>query len=294
MHPVLVLGSELTHHSLWYPTILGVLVVVAAVTLFCGSVYLLLATNLGARLGFLVAIGALSGFMVILSGLWMTTSSPLNTLKGQIPAWRVVEVVNKPVQSKVSKVRDITKQGTKVDPTEAANVKAVVDEALITKEALPTAPLAPDANKWAKYDFADVTKYLVPQTYEIGGRAKSSLKDRLFHPPLYAVVEFCPATSPTPPVFGLPPLKQRCVDVQQLPAGDALRQSFPSGSKFMILERDLGSLRVPPIVAFLAAVIVFVLSLLGLHWRERDEQERAAAAAAGPTPAPARAEEETR
>ena len=43
--------------------------------------------------------------------------------------------------------------------------------------------------------------------------------------------------------------------------------------------RDLGSLRVPPFVAFVCFTILFVLGLLMLHWRERDEQEAEAAAA---------------
>ena len=46
------------HPNLWNPTILGVLVVLSAIGLFCGSAYLLLGTNLGARLGFLVARAA--------------------------------------------------------------------------------------------------------------------------------------------------------------------------------------------------------------------------------------------
>ena len=41
-------------------------------------------------------------------------------------------------------------------------------------------------------------------------------------------------------------------------------------------ERDLGSLRVPPFVAFLAFSLLFGLTLLALHWRERDLQEQAA------------------
>ena len=92
----LTLASELLHKGLWYPTILGVLVVVAGIALFCGSIYVLLGTNLGARLGFLVAFTGLMGFMVILSLLWTTTSSPLNTIKGRIPQWKVQEVVADP------------------------------------------------------------------------------------------------------------------------------------------------------------------------------------------------------
>src|SRR5919201_4339744 len=113
-----LLGTSegIPHPTLWYPTILGVFVVVAAVALFCGSIYLLLATNLGARLGFLVAAAALSGFMVLLSAMWLTTSSPLNTLKGRVPAWKVVDQVDSIGKSKISEIRTIQKKGVVVDP----------------------------------------------------------------------------------------------------------------------------------------------------------------------------------
>ena len=39
----------------WDPVITGYLAVLISVLVLCGSVYLLLATNLGVRLGFLVA-----------------------------------------------------------------------------------------------------------------------------------------------------------------------------------------------------------------------------------------------
>ena len=41
-------ASELVNPNIWYPTILGVLVVVAGVVLFVGSTYLLLGSILGA------------------------------------------------------------------------------------------------------------------------------------------------------------------------------------------------------------------------------------------------------
>ena len=134
----LLLAAELVEKSLWYPTILGVLVVVCAVGLFCGSVYLLLGTNLGARLGFLVAFTGLMGFLLILSTLWITTASPLNTLKGRIPQWKVQQVVPTSTRRRSKQVRDIAEKQNKVDPTEAANVKAAVDAALVTKVGTPT------------------------------------------------------------------------------------------------------------------------------------------------------------
>jgi hypothetical protein len=187
MHSSLIIGAELKNHSLWYPTILGVLVVVAGVVLFCGSVYLLLATNLGARLGFLIAVAALSGFMIVLSLLWWTTQSPLNTFKGSIPSWKPLQVVNAPSDSNVATVQGILKKGKKVDTIEAANVKATVDATLVRVVAEPGAPLPAGANKFAAFDLP--TDYLVTNTYEIGGRNTHGLGHfftRFFHPPLYA------------------------------------------------------------------------------------------------------------
>ena len=43
----------------WEPELRGILIVIIAVAVLCGSVYLVLGTNLGARLGFLVALSGL-------------------------------------------------------------------------------------------------------------------------------------------------------------------------------------------------------------------------------------------
>ena len=86
--------------NLWDPTILGVLVALSAVGLFCGSVYLLLGTNLGApaRLPRRRA-RASTGFMVLLSSLWITTATPLNSPKGRPAGWEVKEVVDDPADA---------------------------------------------------------------------------------------------------------------------------------------------------------------------------------------------------
>ena len=93
MFALMLLAQEGGEKTLWNPTILGVLVVLSAIGLFCGSVYLLLATNLGARLGFLVASASLFGFLVLLSILWMTTFTPLESPKGRDTSWKIKEIV---------------------------------------------------------------------------------------------------------------------------------------------------------------------------------------------------------
>ncbi|MFI5053072.1 MAG: hypothetical protein ACHQDE_01820 [Acidimicrobiia bacterium] len=270
----MMLATELLHKSLWYPTILGVLVVVSAVVLFMGSIYLLLGTNLGARLGFLVTFTCLFGFLMILSLLWTTTASPLNTLKGRIPQWKVQQVVENIDQAKKETARTIVKKANEADTTESSNVKAAVDAALVTKSALPTAPLGPDDNKFALPAFTDVTKYEILGTWEIGGSHPQFWKGQFTHSEQLAVVQFC-ETAPVPAdrAFGLPPLPPECADGGQ--------------TGYVVLTRDLGSLRFPPFIAFVSFSILFVLGLLMLHWRERDEQDAEAAAAAS-TPAPER------
>jgi hypothetical protein len=266
----LVLASELTHKTLWYPTILGVLVVVAGVVLFMGSIYLLLGTNLGARLGFLVAFTGFAGFMVILTLLWCTTASPLNTLKGRIPSWKIDEVVTNLTDAKNPDVRNIDTRQNKVDTTELSNVKAAVDEALVTQVETPTEPLAEGANKFA--EFAEVSDYQVLAVYEVGGSDPQFWKLQLTHEPLVAVAQFCQVQPPPPDrPFGLPPLPPECDTAEGANSG------------YVVLHRDLGSLRVPPFVALGMSVILFGVGLLALHWRERDEME-AEAARSRPTP----------
>lgn len=260
----MILASELTEKGLWYPTILGVLVVVAAVVLFCGSIYLLLGTNLGARLGFLVAFTGLAGFMVILTLLWCTTSSPLNTLKGRVPAWEVQQVI--PDLSKADKAaaRTIVTKQNEVDTAEAANVKASVDEALVRQVETPTHVPEEGANEFAKFDV--VTDYEILGTWETGGSDPQFWKGEFTHEEQVAVVQFCEvAEEPADRPFGLPPIPPECADEGE--------------TGYVVLVRDLGSLRFPPFVAFVAFSILFVLGLLMLHWRERDEQEAEAAAA---------------
>lgn len=257
-----LLGASegIPHPTLWYPTILGMLVVVSAIGLFCGSAYLLLATNLGARLGFLVAAAALSGFMVLLSAMWLTTASPLNTLKGRVPSWKVVAQVDSLDKSSIPAVRGIQSAGSAVDPAEAANVKAAVDTELVVPQQQGDLP-KPPTPKFAKYQLS--TEYVVSDTREVGGSKPQFWKLQFTHKPKYATVQVCPAQSVKLAQGAAPPT----------PTCDPTKPV-----SYLVLERDLGSLRVPPFVVLVCSTLLFALSLLCLHWRERDEQEAAAAA----------------
>jgi hypothetical protein len=104
-----VLSSELatTFAGIaWDPHLRGALAVITAVAILCGSVYLLLGTNLGARLGLLVALAGLAGFMVIITLLWWIAPPGIGP-KGDSPSWTAVEVfVNDGTQVARTEVAD--------------------------------------------------------------------------------------------------------------------------------------------------------------------------------------------
>ncbi|MCU1449418.1 MAG: hypothetical protein JWP02_1588 [Acidimicrobiales bacterium] len=314
-----LLGAEgIKNPTIWYPTILGVLVVVAAVGLFCGSVYLLLATNLGARLGFLVAAAALSGFMVLLSSLWMTTASPLTTLRGRVPAWQVKTVQANPSSSNIPAVRDIESSKQKLDPAldaaEFSSVKAAIDAKVVTALPIGGEPLPAGTNDFANETaalrvkqanqarakliaggataaeaataipdpiaFAAPTEYQVVNVYETGGARPDFFQGKFTHTPKYAVAELCPVDTQRATAFGQRKPQAIC---------DLNQPNFT-----VVVERDLGSVRVPPMIVFIVSSLLFLLSLLSLHWYEKDRNAAALARSAAPkqpapTPTPANA-----
>ena len=71
------------------PHIRGVLVIVVAVTVLIGGIWLILSTNVGSRLGFLVTLTGLFGWMAVMGGIWTAYGIGL---VGERPEWRITEV----------------------------------------------------------------------------------------------------------------------------------------------------------------------------------------------------------
>jgi len=71
----------------WEPELRGILIVIIATVTLCGSIYLVLGTNLGARLGFLVALSGLAGWMALMGGIWLIYGIGL---KGPEPSWESI------------------------------------------------------------------------------------------------------------------------------------------------------------------------------------------------------------
>ena len=249
-----ILAAEATKHLDLVGKLRGYAIVVFAVGLFCGSIYLLLATNLGGRLGFLVAFASLSGFLMLLGLIWFTNLTPLNALHGPPPHWEVKEIVANPAQAKTEKARTIDKEGAPVDAGAQGEIKATVDAAVTA-----------EGGEFKQFNSA--TDYVVVKAERVGGGGESFFRHRA----LYAVmgiqaakkVEALPGAAPPPP---------------------AADPSKPV--KYVVLERNLGAMRQPPLVMSTAFGLLFALSVYVMHTMERAEQ-KAKAAGLEPAPAPA-------
>jgi hypothetical protein len=254
MHLALVLAAT---NTLWDPTIIGILAPVAGVFLFCGSAYLLLSTNLGARLGFLVAASALTGFMVLLSTLWLTTNTPLESPKGRAASWKAVEIDNSFADAKIPAIRDIAQQGSLLPPQTATTIRSFLDSAFVRVTPLPGAK--PAVQPFAQFDAGaayitdDPTQNL--RTYQIGGQPNHYF----WHKPEYAAVQYCITLAEVVPFGQKPPLPKCDPDQPR---------------KVAVLEYDFGSTRLPPVCYLFGSIILFIISMLGLHWYELDERER--------------------
>ena len=233
----------------------GYLVVVAAVTLFCGSIYMLLATDVGKRLGFLISFATLTGFLCMLGLIWFTNLTPLNALHGPGPHWNVHDVVENLADTEVEAARDITETGDPIPEADQGEIKASLDTTLTES-----------GGEFAKYSSAD--QYVVLDAFERGGGTSGFLK--LGHATHYATmtvqgvkeVEPLPGQAPPPPT------------------ADSEKPKYTA-----VLIRDLGSLRQPPLFMSLAFGILFAITLKIMHDTERAKQ-RAEMAPAEPAPEP--------
>jgi hypothetical protein len=231
----------------WDPTIRGYLVVATGVVVLCGSVYLLLATNTGIRLGFLIAAAGLAGWMTIMGSVWWLYGIGW---VGEAATWHVREVV-------VSESTDDT-SGAATEaardlsdwedlPEGGGDAAAAADEALTGEES----PLAV---------FEATTDYTLVGALETGGKDEDSILSELPgpHPPHYAVIQVQPVVDVEVPFGETPPP----------PEADPDAQVFT-----VVMERDLGSTRLVPAAFTVVSGIFFGVTCNVLHRRDKAAAE---------------------
>jgi hypothetical protein len=289
----------------WEFELRGILTVIMGVAVLMGSVYLVLMTNLGARLGFIVTLAAFAGWMALMGGIWWIYGIGL---KGDAATWKVIEMNRGDLST--AQLDQASRLGQDLAPLEASSSSAAAaltdmfkkaedtqsppelagwDGMLASNRARGEAQAAVDAFLTNSKEFEAGT-YVPVAAFEIGGKdlrpAKvckpriihshwSGCPDRIgyrlktifvqpFHPPHYAALMVQAATPASLNVRPgeAPPIKQ--VDEAQ-----------PLYT--IIMERDLGSKRLPPAMVTLGSIIIFTVLVWRLHDRDKREMEARAA-----------------
>jgi hypothetical protein len=281
----------------WDPQIRGILAVLTGAVVLMGSVYLLLATNLAARLGILLALAGVFAWLTIHGTIWWLYP-PGTGPAGRPPAWEVQEIVYGDLSnSMLDEAHDIDTSAlpshTEVDELTPEEVAALSDEnseALAGWELLSASDAARGEAQTAVDallaegvvpGLEDATSRVFTYAFETGGkpeRKSDSVFDRvanrvtntlrITHPPHYAVVELKPAVAQGEPAPGEP---------AATPEADEQAQTIS-----VVLERDIGQRRVPAALITLGSGTIFGLLCVMMHKRDqRVSEHRSAPAPAG-------------
>ena len=241
-----VLGDVVTAALKWNPQVRGALYVIIALLVLPGSVYLVLATDVGSRLGFLLAAAGFCGWMFTLGAVWWVYGTgPM----GKEPSWKTQETI----------VGDVA-QGSRNDAAakypagwekldladpEVADAQAVVDSTIVGPRAM----------------FKSASDYLPVAAAEKGGETYGPfhlLNVRpfdIFHEPHFLVIQVQKAVTP-PAVPGQPPPRPE-LDPSAQPVS-------------VLMVRDLGSVRQNPAVVCIAFGLLFAVTCYRLHTRDKE------------------------
>ena len=255
------MGAALAALS-WDPQIRGASITLTAVFLLVGSVYLLLSTNLGARLGLLLTVAGLTGWMGTMGAVWMVFGIGL---KGADPGWVVQDVVTGEAAASTVEVMGEFPRAWEplvTGDAELADAVAAADRVLAPSAAPPSAHGGEEGGGEEEEEFESpfnsTSDYVLLDGYRRGGEDYFLT---LRHRPHYAVVQVKPSFfDETPP--GLRP-----------------QADFSGPTTTVVMLRDLGNLRFPPFVFMTTSFIIFGVSCYALHRRDKEIMAARAAAA---------------
>lgn len=304
---------ELLAALTWSPGFKGVLTVALSAAILCGGVALILGTNSGARLGFLIGLSGLLGWFVVMGIIWAMYGIGY---KGPAPTWKMVDVVEgSPAGSRVPvadglplptdlpdavELRNASEELSAEFPPEAkdpnlgdlvtidAELRDQINEQVGPWKILETSnkytgetqsvvaeALGPDGQG----KFASASDYVVLDSFVTGGktgRTDNSIVGRVIYK-VTSTFEF--GTDPFYAAVQLQPIipqETRPGQAPPLPVADPDAPVFTA-----ILERDRGALRLPAIGFTVVSAAGFAVTVSSLHRRDKLATAQRAAAAAG-------------
>ncbi|MFP5317223.1 MAG: hypothetical protein ACLGI2_02895 [Acidimicrobiia bacterium] len=234
----------------WEPQVKGALYVVISVLVLCGSCYMILATDVGARLGFLLAGAGLFGWLATMGFIWWGyAQGPV----GPDPSWKGQGIVVGDLEaSQRAVLRDFPRGWNRLeleDP-ELADATPTVDGILAPAEG-------------GDGPFRSANEYVLVGAFQKGGETYGPLglnfrPFNVFHKPNYLVVQ-----------------AQRSVEEPNEAGGPPRAVPDPSAEPTsVVLLRDLGAKRLNPAIFAIASTIIFGLFCYQLHVRDKEAWAR--------------------
>jgi hypothetical protein len=250
----------------WDPEFRGILTVIIAFVVLCGSIYLILGTNMGARLGFLVSFAALAGWMFIMGAIWWSYGKGL---LGRAPSWQPVDNATVIAGAKALNDVGILEDFAPSDPDDIPGTVTETEQALVeqgweqlssTGAAFQQAAsagtvLIEEAEAFAAGEFQ------VTNVFDQGGDRWPLLFGNealdffaFFHTDHFALVEVAP-------------LVPQRTEPGRAPARPIIDTAEPRQYVYMI--RDRGNLRWPAAYITIGSLIIFLMLCYMLHVRDR-------------------------
>jgi hypothetical protein len=245
------MGHAVTFAVTWSPFLRGIIVVLIGIAVLCGSVYILLGTNLGSRLGLLVAVAGFFGWIVLMSAVWWVYGIGL---KGRDPSWKPIAVINGTSQLASNQIvgGDGFLQATETTRADGWRLLAPDDPERGQAVAASDDILQNQAQAFKAGD------YITVAVFDKGGARYPKLGDFDFfaflHKPHYAVVKVQPV------------IKQNTEPGKAPPTPQADPNASP---RYVLMERNLGNRRRPAALICIGSTIIFLFLCRWLHRRDK-------------------------
>lgn len=295
----------------WDPGFKGALTVAIAVAILCGSVALIIGTNSGARLGFLIALAGFMGWNLVMGIIWAIYGIGW---VGPAPSWDHVDTAVGPTDNtRIEAVHDL------VLPEELPDPLVIRDASGELQEAFPDTGRDPALTDLVAFDddlreeinsqigdwtildtvdgytgetqsavtvamaeqgvFDSASEYVVRESFITGGKSRRT-DDSILGRVVYKATSVFEVTNDP----FLAAVQIQAVIPQETRPGQAPPLPVPDPDApvyTVILERDRGSLRLPALLFTGASGLVFALTCYLLHTRDKLATEQRAASPAG-------------